>query len=140
MSVSAGLWLEYIKGFWIEEGVGGGVAGGRRSASSQTDDPADRLTFCGGFNSWGGGGSAADQPGGEPRRRGGMKAELEGVKFSAEKVKNKSKGESKVETGRRRDEAVTTADLDSTLVGCFFFVFFRPRSPPVLAPGSGSKQ
>lgn len=54
VSVSAGLWLEYIKGFWIEEGVGGGVAGGRRSASSQTDDPADRLTFCGGFNSWGG--------------------------------------------------------------------------------------
>lgn len=111
------------------------MAGGRRSASSQTDDPADRLTFCVGFNSWGGGGSAADQPGGEPRRRGGMKAELEGVKFSAQKVKNKSEGESKVETGRRRDEAVTTADLDSTLVFCFW-----PRSPPVLAPGSGSKQ
>lgn len=73
----------------------------------------------------GGGGSAADQPGGEPRRRGGMKAELEGVKFSAEKVKNKSKGESKVETGRRRDEAVTTADLDSTLVGFFLFSFGR---------------
>lgn len=105
-----------------------GVAGGRRSASSQTDDPTDRLTFCGGFNSWGGGGSAADQPGGEPRRRGGMKAELEGVKFSAEKVKNKSKGESKVETGRRRDEAVTTADLDSTLVG--FFGFFSGRGLP----------
>lgn len=45
-----------------------------------------------------------------------MKAELEGVKFSAQKVKNKSKGESKVEVDRRRDEAATTADVDSTLV------------------------
>lgn len=47
------------------EGGGWGVSGGggQRSASSQTDDPADRLTFCGGFNSWGGGGSAAEQPG-----------------------------------------------------------------------------
>lgn len=65
-----------------------------------------------------------------------MKAELEGVKFSAAKVKNKSKGESKVEMDRRRDKAVTMADLDSSLVG--FFIW--PRSPPVLALGSGLKQ
>lgn len=62
---------------------------------------------------------------------------IRGVKFSTEKVKNKSKGESKVEMGRRRDKAVTTADLDSTLVG-FFFIW--PRSPLVLALGSGLKQ
>lgn len=64
-----------------------------------------------------------------------MKAELEGVKFSAEKVKNKSKGESKVETGRRRDEAVTTADLDSTLVGCFFWGFFSAAVSPDFGTG-----
>lgn len=41
VSVSAGLWLEYIKD-----------PGGQGSASSQTDDPADWLTFVG-SNSWG---------------------------------------------------------------------------------------
>lgn len=61
------------------------------------------------------------------------------MKFSAEKVKNKSKGESKVEMGRRRDKVVTMADLDSTLVG-FFCCFFWLQSPLVLTLGSGSKQ
>lgn len=67
-----------------------------------------------------------------------MKAELEGVKFSTEKVKNKSKGESKVEMGRRRDKAVTMADLDSTLVGFFFIIWLQ--SPLVLTLGSGLEQ
>lgn len=56
----------------------GGWLAGRRSASSQTDDPADRLTFCGGFNSWGGGGSSAGQLGGGTKTMGRDEGRIRG--------------------------------------------------------------
>lgn len=92
-------------------------AWGQSSASSQTDDPADRLTF-GGLTA-GGEGRLRTGPARERREdgeRGGEKMELEEVKFRTEGRKVRTKGNLKRKSAGGETDVVTTVDLEHILV------------------------
>lgn len=100
---------ECVCGFVV--GIHQGL-GGQSSASSQTDDPADWLTFWG--LTAGGGGGILDRPGRGERM--GKRGKMEEVKFRTEGRKVRAKGNLKRKSTGGETEVVTTADLEYILV------------------------